>query len=81
MKKWIDMTKAIKSRAPTGTFDFFTYSELTYWFVFIVLINPFRWKWALFVFCGIGEPLPIKVVETENILRNGSGMVKDQYAP
>ena len=71
MKRWIDMTKMLKSYAPTGAFDFFTYSELTYWFVFVVLINPFRWKWALFVFFGIGGLVPMKVVEKEDELRNG----------
>ena len=74
MKKWIDMTKTLKTYAPTGAFDFFTYSELTYWFIFIVLINPFRWKWALFVFFGIGHLLPMKVVEKEDELRNGVEM-------
>lgn len=69
MKRWIDMTRALKSFAPTGAFDFFTYSELLYWFVFVVLINPFRWKWALFVFMGIGQVVPMTVVKKENELR------------
>ena len=43
-KKWIDMTRWMKARSPLGAFDFFTYSELVYWFVFCVAINPFRWK-------------------------------------
>lgn len=81
MKRWIDMTKMLKSYAPTGAFDFFTYSELTYWFVFVVLINPFRWKWALFVFFGIGGLVPMKVVEKEDELRNGVGMeVENKFA-
>ena len=71
MKRWIDMTSKLKSLAPTQAFDFFTYSELIYWFVFIVVINPFRWKWALFVFFGIGKRLPSKIVEEKNRLRNG----------
>ena len=74
MKRWIDMTKTLKSFAPTGAFDFFTYSELMYWFAFCVVINPFRWKWALFVFFGIGEALPLSVVKGEDGLRNGLGM-------
>lgn len=65
MKKWIDMTRYIKFRAPTGAFDFFTYSELIYWFVFCIVINPFRWKWAPFVFSGVGSALPLKVVMGE----------------
>lgn len=71
MKLWIDMTRFLKSRSPQGAFDFFTYSELIYWFVFCVAINPFRWKWALFVFFGFGSTLPLKVVEKEDWVRNG----------
>jgi hypothetical protein len=56
-----------------GAFDFFTYSELIYWFAFTLVINPFRWKWALFVLFGIGKALPMKVVEHEDRLRNGMG--------
>ncbi|KAK3044498.1 hypothetical protein LTS18_001135, partial [Coniosporium uncinatum] len=54
MKRWIDMTRFIKSKAPGGAFDFFTYSELLYWFIFTIAINPFRWKWAFFVLFGVG---------------------------
>ena len=75
-KRWIDMTRWIKSKAPTGAFDFFTYSELVYWFVFTLAINPFRWKWALFVLFGIGSALPMKVVEQEERLRTGLGSMK-----
>ncbi|QDS71574.1 hypothetical protein FKW77_005975 [Venturia effusa] len=73
MKKWIDMTSWIKRKAPGGAFDFFTYSELIYWFVFTLVINTFRWKWALFVLFGIGKSLPLKVVEHEDRMRNGLG--------
>jgi len=73
MRRWIDMTSMLKSLAPTRAFDFFTYSELIYWFCFVVLINPFRWKWALFVFMGIGRNLPAKIVGEEDRLRNGLG--------
>ncbi|KAI1493521.1 monooxygenase [Biscogniauxia mediterranea] len=71
MERWIDMTKVLKATAPTGAFDFFTYLELLWWFTFCVTVNPFRWKWALFVFCGIGFALPKRVVEVENHVRNG----------
>jgi len=71
MKKWIDMTRFLNSRAPTV--DFFTYSELQYWFVFCIVINPLRWKWALFVFSGIGSALPMDIVRGEDRLRNGLG--------
>jgi hypothetical protein len=71
MKRWIDMTRFIKRHSPSGAFDFFTYSELIYWFTFAILINPFRWKWALFVFCGIGSSLPLRVVKEEDRVREG----------
>jgi len=74
MERWIDMTKFVKARSPTGAFDFFTYSELIWWFTFCVTINPFRWKWAVFVFTGIGLGLPMTIVEKEDELRNGVGM-------
>lgn len=79
MKRWINMTKQLKRFAPTGAFDFFTYSELLYWFVFCVVINPFRWKWALFVFFGIGDALPRSVVKGEDRVRNGLGMRKSYH--
>lgn len=74
MKRWIDMTKFVKRRSPTGAFDFFTYSELMYWFVFCVVINPFRWKWAPFVLSGIGSALPMRIVKREDTIRNGLGL-------
>ncbi|KAI9761829.1 MAG: hypothetical protein M4579_000769 [Chaenotheca gracillima] len=74
MKVWIDMTRWIKARSVGGAFEFFTYSELIWWFVFCIAINPFRWKWALFVFFGMGTALPMKVVQEEDKLRNGLGV-------
>lgn len=74
MRLWIDMTRWIKARAPTGAFEFFTYAELLYWFVFVIVINPFRWKWAPFVLCGVGAALPKRVVQQEDRLRDGFGM-------
>lgn len=68
------MTRFVKSKAPGGAFDFFTYSELIYWFIFTLAFNPFRWKWAAFVLFGVGKDLPLKVVEREDKLRNGMGM-------
>ncbi|KAK7727457.1 hypothetical protein SLS57_002930 [Botryosphaeria dothidea] len=76
MKRWIDMTRWIKSKAPAGAFDFFTYSELLYWFLFTIVINPFRWKWALFVLFGIGKAVPLHIVRQEDKVRNGLGMKK-----
>nr|KAK5449030.1 hypothetical protein LTR18_002118 [Exophiala xenobiotica] len=76
MKRWVDFTSTVKSLAPTRAFDFFTYSELLYWFCFVTLINPFRWKWAFFVLFGIGQHLPASIVEQEDRLRNGLGYKK-----
>ncbi|OIW31851.1 FAD/NAD(P)-binding domain-containing protein, partial [Coniochaeta ligniaria NRRL 30616] len=74
MKRWIDMTRLLKAASPTGPFDFFTYLELVWWFVFCVAFNPFRWKWALFVFFGLGFVLPKNIVQLENKIRNGLGL-------
>jgi hypothetical protein len=77
MKRWIDMTRTVKAKAPGGAFDFFTYSELIYWFLFTIVINPFRWKWAAFVLFGIGARLPLSVVRQEDKARsasNGTGL-------
>ncbi|WEW62029.1 hypothetical protein PRK78_007529 [Emydomyces testavorans] len=76
MQRWIDMTRLLKRCAPTAALDFFTYSELMYWFVFVVLVNPFRWKWALFVFMGIGQALPMTVVRKEKALKREAQKVK-----
>lgn len=35
MEVWIDLTRWLKARSPTGAFDFFTYSELIWWFTFV----------------------------------------------
>lgn len=74
MERWIDLTKVLKSKSPTGAFDFFTYLELLWWFAFCVAFNPFRWKWAFFVFFGLGYALPKKLVQAEDRVRNGLGM-------
>ncbi|OTA56000.1 FAD/NAD(P)-binding domain-containing protein [Hypoxylon sp. EC38] len=76
MERWIDMTKLLKATAPTGAFDFFTYLELVWWFVFCVTVNPFRWKWVTFVFFGLGYALPKHVVTAEDHIRNGMGFVE-----
>ncbi|PYI11774.1 flavin-binding monooxygenase-like protein [Aspergillus sclerotiicarbonarius CBS 121057] len=69
MKTWIDFTRFMKRLSPTGAFDFFTYTELLYWFVFCILVNPFRWKWAPFVLFGVGWTLPLEVVKHEESFR------------
>jgi hypothetical protein len=65
MRRWIDMTKVLKSAAPTLAFDFLAYLELVWWLVFCIAINPFRWKWALFVFLGLGYALPEGAADLE----------------
>lgn len=57
----------------SGAFDFFTYGELLWWFVSTLLVNPFRWKWVLFVIFGIGTALPRSVVRQEEKLRGRVG--------
>lgn len=74
MKRWIDMTRLLKATSPTAAFDFYTYLELVWWFVFCVAFNPFRWKWALFVFFGLGFVLPKNIVQIENQIRHTLGM-------
>lgn len=49
------------------------YLELVWWFTFSVAFNPFRWKWALFVFFGLGLALPVNLVHVEDQVRNGLG--------
>ncbi|KAH8900112.1 FAD/NAD(P)-binding domain-containing protein [Thozetella sp. PMI_491] len=69
MRRWIDMTRLLKHFSPVGPFDFFTYTELVWWFVFCVSFNPFRWKWALWVFFGLLRP--DSIVKAEDAIRNG----------
>jgi len=79
MERWIDMTRFLKSKSPTPAFDFFTYLELIWWFTFCIAINPFRWKWAFFVFFGIGDALPMGVVGEEDWVRKGLGVKNGGY--
>ncbi|PHH71348.1 hypothetical protein CDD82_6554 [Ophiocordyceps australis] len=73
MKRWIDTTRLMKRNAPTGAFDFFTYLELVFWLVTCVVVNPFRWKWAVFVFLGVGAGGPGAVVRREEKWLKGRG--------
>ncbi|RMZ86324.1 hypothetical protein DV736_g6450, partial [Chaetothyriales sp. CBS 134916] len=68
MQRWVDLTSILKSMAPTDALDFFTYPELISWFIFAVVINPFRWKWALFVLFGLQLPS----IKQDEKLSNGS---------
>jgi len=72
------MTKILKKTSPTGAFDFFTYLELLWWFFFCVVINPFRWKWAAFVFLGLGFALPKRIVKEEERFLGESNGSKDE---
>lgn len=76
MERWIDMTRLLKQWSPTKAFDFFTYLELIWWFVFCCAFNPFRWKWAIFVFFGIGIGLPRAAIELESDLRDKAGITE-----
>lgn len=71
MKTWIELTKFLKWGSPTGAFDFFTYLELVWWFLFTIVINPLKWKFFFFVFFGVGLQLPKAVIEAEDRLLNG----------
>ena len=71
------MTRCLKRFGPTGAFDFFTYLELVWWFVFCVAVNPFRWKWAAFVFLGVGECFPERVAEGEEWIRERKGVQRN----
>lgn len=55
MRAWVDTTRVIKGAFPGQGLDFFTYSELIWWFVFGMLANPARWKWVVFVLFGRGS--------------------------
>lgn len=57
MRGWVDTTRAIKGSLPSQGLDFFTYSELIWWFVFGMLFTPTRWKWILFVMFGWGRAI------------------------
>lgn len=70
------MTRWIKVEAPGGAFEFFTYSELVYWFVFTIAANLIRWKWARFVLFGVGKGLSLGVVRQGDKARGESGVGK-----
>lgn len=78
MRAWIDFTRLLKKTSPTAAFDFFTYLELLWWFVFCIAFNPFRWKWALFVFFGLGFALPKQIVNAESGLKPWEGNIHDE---
>jgi hypothetical protein len=74
MKLWINTFRLIKSTAPTGAFDYFTYFEMCFWFFTVLVVNPFRLKWAPFVVLGWGKWIPDVVVLMEDFVRKLFGM-------
>jgi len=58
MRVWVDTTRIWKRGAPVAGLDYFTYSELVWWFIFSMTINPWRWRWILFVLLGWQMVLP-----------------------
>lgn len=45
--------------------------------VFVIFIDPFRWKWAAFVLFGIGAALPETVVHEEDDVRTALGKTEN----
>jgi hypothetical protein len=78
MKRWVGMTRLLKVALSVGPYDFFMYLELVWCCVFCICSNPFRWKWALFVFFGLGFVLLKRVVHVQKRIRNGVGLNWDQ---
>ncbi|KAI5780040.1 hypothetical protein EDC01DRAFT_723498 [Geopyxis carbonaria] len=71
MRFWVRLTQWLKTAAPTGALDFFTYAELCWWFCECVLVNPFRWKWIPFVVAGWTRPVRIVQAEKGWVEREG----------
>ncbi|EJD00301.1 FAD/NAD-binding domain-containing protein [Fomitiporia mediterranea MF3/22] len=54
MKLWVDVLRFIKRGAPGGALGFFTYAELTFWFLSFHLFRPSRLRWIFFIMQGWG---------------------------
>ncbi|OCB87566.1 FAD/NAD-binding domain-containing protein [Sanghuangporus baumii] len=54
MKLWVDVLRFIKRGAPGGALGFFTYAELTIWFLAFHLFRPSRLRWIFFIMQGWG---------------------------
>ncbi|KAL5501120.1 hypothetical protein ACEPAH_9507 [Sanghuangporus vaninii] len=54
MKLWVDVLRFIKRGAPGGALGFFTYAELTIWFLTFHLFRPSRLRWIFFIMQGWG---------------------------
>ncbi|TQB70391.1 hypothetical protein MPDQ_000605 [Monascus purpureus] len=68
MKVWIDFMRYTK-RSDIPAFEFLTYAELIYWCIVALFLDPFRWKWVLFVLTGKGGSFPEKIIEKESPFR------------
>ncbi|GAA96757.1 uncharacterized protein L969DRAFT_67256 [Mixia osmundae IAM 14324] len=58
MKLWVDVIRWIKETAPAGSFEFFTFAELTIWFLGFHLLKLSRLPYFMFVLNGLGGGWP-----------------------
>ncbi|TFY62202.1 hypothetical protein EVG20_g6788 [Dentipellis fragilis] len=54
MKLWVDAVRFLKRGARGGALGFFTYMELTIWFILFHVFRPDRLRWIFFVMQGWG---------------------------
>ncbi|THH13712.1 hypothetical protein EW146_g6535 [Bondarzewia mesenterica] len=54
MKLWVDALRFVKRGARGGALGFFTYMELTIWFLMFHVFRPNRLRWIFFVMQGWG---------------------------
>ncbi|KAA1470893.1 FAD/NAD-P-binding domain-containing protein [Dentipellis sp. KUC8613] len=54
MKLWVDAIRFVKRGARGGALGFFTYMELTIWFILFHIFRPDRLRWIFFVMQGWG---------------------------
>jgi len=71
MKRWVGLTRWVRSIAPSGIlFEPVTDLGLVLFVVSVMVIGPFRWKWAGFVLFGVPLDLPINLLREENRIMN-----------
>ncbi|KAK4170472.1 hypothetical protein QBC43DRAFT_306287 [Cladorrhinum sp. PSN259] len=58
MRRGVDITRVIRATSLIGNLEIFCYVELIGWFVLCVAVNPFRWKWVIFILFGVELMLP-----------------------
>ncbi|KZT65513.1 FAD/NAD(P)-binding domain-containing protein [Daedalea quercina L-15889] len=78
MKLWVDVLRFVKRGARGGALGFFTYMELTIWFLLFHLFRLDRLKWMFFIMQGWGVP-----PEPAEMTEEGSDVhtVKEGRAP